>query len=312
MRCIIGLLLTIFMWSEALSATDRQEPTAQDGKKIRFLFLIDSSTIPGGLLEPSALFWDLEQQELYVTDTGNHKIYILDRKGHLIYQSQSLFQLSSALDVAVDSERIYISDADDNSVGVFNYRGEKIARLFPSRETKETFSPGRMAIGPDGSLLVADKSTQRIFTFDKSGRFLKRMVSLDPFYSITGLACSRQGEIFIVDAKGSIINIVDNSEKVLLRFGQNGMKPSDFAMPGDLCLDSRGDIWIVDAFKHEIKHFNRQGGFLGRYGRKGRAPGEFFFPIDIAFIPPKGLYVLEKAGKRIQVFEICDLAGVNP
>ena len=301
---VVGWVMVLSLWPFLYEYHEINDVSAEEKIRLNYAFSINSRNIPGGLKDPQGIYWDQDGQELYVANTGNHTINVLDKQGLLLYTFGPQCKLSSPLDIVVKERRLYISDLDYNFIKIVNYRGELLSRLKPKPEDVPDFLPGRMALGPDGYLYVVNRATQNVVVFDSHDRFLKNLFSKVRFNFITGIIISPQRELILVDAKGPVVNIFNHNGEMLSQFGTHGIKSSDFTMPGQPCIDLSGMIWIIDTFSHSLKIFTRDGGFISSVGGMGKKPGEFFYPVDIDLRPPGYLYVLDKGNARIQVFDI--------
>jgi DNA-binding beta-propeller fold protein YncE len=139
-------------------------------------------------------------------------------------------------------------------------------------------SPRNVAVGPDGSVYVADGGNSRIQKFDAEGGF--------------------------VTAWGHICKMYE---------GQTGCEASDGAGglhdPWGIAVDTDGHVYVADTWNHRIQKFDSDGGFVTMWGAHGvnedasGAEGLFWGPRAIAIGPDGRIYVSDTGNKRIQVFE---------
>ena len=84
---------------------------------------------------------------------------------------------------------------------------------------------------------------------------------------------------------------------------------TDFTAAAAVAFDEQGFLYAVDLLKHDVKVFTVHGEFVARFGgwfspeTRGRSPGELLYPTDIAVDPAGPIYVAERYGQRVQVFQ---------
>ncbi len=120
---------------------------------------------------------------IYVCDTWNHRVVILDSTGRLIREFGSFQDTQDApdpsvspglffgpRDVAVTSDEIYVVDTGNERVQVFAFDGT-FRRAFGGYGTEigKLIEPVGIAIGPDGRVYVADSGNARIAVFATDG-----------------------------------------------------------------------------------------------------------------------------------------------
>jgi uncharacterized protein (TIGR03663 family) len=127
--------------------------------------------------------------------------------------------------------------------------------------------PRDVAVGPDGSIYVADTRNHRIQKFDASGNFV--------------LAWGSQGG------------------------GAGAVGPGQFNEPWGLAVGPDGSVYVADTWNHRVQKFNADGGFLTAWGYFGQAeaPEAFWGPRDVAVDALGRVYVADTGNKRVAVFD---------
>ncbi len=74
-------------------------------------------------------------------------------------------------------------------------------------------------------------------------------------------------------------------------------------MPGGIAVDSKGRVIVADTLRQDIKVFSQDGKLLLRFGGFGNRLGQVAYPVDISIDPSDRIYVVEKVGRRVQVFQ---------
>ena len=124
----------------------------------------------------------------------------------------------TAYDVATYQDRYFLTDTEGNRILVVNPDME-VERSFgrigsgPGR----LFHPGKLDIGPDGTIFVEDGGNERIVKFDQAGNYLGDLGIPDH----QGLAISANNELYVGEPEnGHLITVYSSSGQKLRSFGQ--------------------------------------------------------------------------------------------
>ena len=192
----------------------------------------------------------------------------IDRQGHLYIADQSNNRIR-----AVDLRTGLISTVAGNGTAAYN--GDDM----PAVEACLA-GPSGLALGPDGSLYIADTfngrircvhlETGTIQTVAGDGgeyRFQdgEESVSLSRPY---GIAVDHHGNIFLTDSDSHLLRVFDKSRRVTGRaagvgtasFSGDGgpAELAGFSYPFGVVIDDRETIFVADTFNHRIRRLNRE------------------------------------------------------
>ena len=178
----------------------------------------------------------------YVCDTGLDQILVFDVKDRFVraYEVPGPFRPGA---VAIDGERLYVTDLERHQVHVLDKASGRTLRSFGKAGSKdgEFFFPTNLAVGPGGTLYVTDTGNFRVQVFTPDGEFVRSFGgignALGRFARPKGIAVDREGRTYVVDAAFDNVQVFDPEGKLLLFFGQAGPEPEDVSLPAAVAID---------------------------------------------------------------------------
>ncbi len=173
---------------------------------------------------------------LYVADSLNHRILHLDSEGNLLHKW--------------------------GTFGASDYNTNVMA---PEGALNE---PWGIAVGPDGSVYVADTWNNRIQKFTAQGEFITMWGQFGAaesryhFWGPRGVAVDDQGRVFVTDTGNKRVVIFDSNGNDLAAFGGAGLGIGQFDEPVGIAVDGVGRIYVADTWNKRIQIMIPQGDSL--------------------------------------------------
>jgi sugar lactone lactonase YvrE len=195
----------------------------------------------------------------YVADTGREQVLIYRNDGTFIEALGKKDEFKPS-DVAINDDRLYITDLKNHCVKVFGKTDHKFLFAIPAdgkAANGKLLSPTNLAIDKNGRrLLVSDTGANAVQIYDLDGNYLRTIgragVAPGQFARPKGVAVDRQGLTYVVDAATQVVQIFDTEGRLLLFFGQAG-------------ATTRGEVLLPAAVKVDYDHLS--------YFKKYIAPG---------------------------------------
>ncbi len=178
----------------------------------------ESLRVGEDLHRPTACYWLDPRRELYVVDTFDHNVKVLDEKGRVLRVlgtrggAPGSFNFPTA--IASDGRTLWIADTGNHRVQEITLEGVPIVAF------------GQAGTGP-GDLAMP------------------KSVALDS-----------DGHVYVVDARFENIQVFAPDGTLLLHLGEEGADPGEFWLPGGIFVDRADRIWVCDTYNHRVQVFD--------------------------------------------------------
>lgn len=124
-----------------------------------------------------------------------------------------------------------------------------------SMDKSVLWSPGRLAVGPDGTLYVVDSYKNHILKFDRNGSYIGDI----SFPRVSAVDAGRNGTLYIGSHQDYSVSVVKDGKTV----GHLGSGPNEFRSIRDIAHDaSTGLIYVVDSVGNAVRIFDESGRYL--------------------------------------------------
>jgi len=173
--------------------------------------------------KPTGIAFSEKSKNIYICETGNHRIVVLNPKGELInsigVRGKGKGEFNFPTFIWIDkNELIYVVDSMNFRVQVFDDTG-KVISIFGE-------------------------------TGDGSGNMARPK----------GIATDSFGHIYIVDALFHNVQVFNLNGDFLYSFGGQGRKQSEFWLPMGIFIDESNKIYVSDSYNSRIQIFQLEKG----------------------------------------------------
>ncbi len=163
---------------------------------------------------------------------------------------------------------IYVADSGNNRIEHFKADGTFINMWGSLGDVSSGAAPGGtfkepwgIAVGPDGSVYVADTWNFRIQKFSADGEFITmwgvagQAETPDAFWGPRGLAVDKNGHVYVTDTGNKRVVVFDGNGNFIAQFGSAGVGDGQFDEPVGLAVDTDGSVYVADTWNMRIQVF---------------------------------------------------------
>jgi len=294
--------------------------------------------LPAGGSGPTGVASDA-QGNLYVADTGSHRIHVFGPDGQLIRslggQGAALGELNEPRGVALDAQgNLYVADTWNARIVKYDPQGRPLATwgsgdqdLGDGRRATITegdaarnaasplgmFGPRGVAVDAQGNVYIADTGNKRIIVTDSTGTFLYQFGSAgaEPgqFNEPTGVALDAQGNLYVADTWNGRVQVFapDGSGQVgpipIVTWQVSGWRPNTYDDPS-IAASPDGKVFVSVPSRNQVLAFNLRGDPLLRWGGPGSDLAALSGPSGLAVAPDGAVWVADRAANRVLRFTL--------
>ena len=128
--------------------------------------------------QPWAIAYNHTNNRVYVCDTGNHRITILNHDltfhGSFGRQGSQAGQFNLPEGISVSREgNVLVADYSNDRVQVFDTNGRHLSSITHTGAGEKLQGPISVAVGPDDWVYVVEPAYPRVSVFDENGKYIK-------------------------------------------------------------------------------------------------------------------------------------------
>jgi sugar lactone lactonase YvrE len=258
---------------------------------------------------------------VYVADQYTHAIQIFGPDGGFRREIGAAGSgpggLSSVGAVAVAADgSVYVADgadridrfaADGSLLNSWGSSGSGSGEFrFGAGGGNDSGAGGGIAIGPDGSVYVADTRNDRVQRFAADGTNPVVIVAPGRLSRPQGLAVSGS-RLIVADDVHHRLAIFDTGGRFITTVGTGeGPKPGQLQNPYDVAVDPAGRLYVADNSNHRVVRYGPAPAYKyrARWGAFGSGRGQLQYPRGLAVDATGRTFVADPGGNRIDVFDI--------
>jgi len=278
-----------------------------------FVSVINSTTFKS----PTSVAID-NDNNTYVTDTGNSKIKKFNVKGDMLLSwgdaGSTNGQLKNPSGIFVNEKYVYVADTGNSRIVMFDKTGNFVYSWGTHGNNPGMFqTPVSISSDHKGELFVGDTELQSIQLFDTKGIYRDEIDSSftegASFSGIKALAFDSQDNLYAISTDNKILKY-SSIGKFLNFYGSGGTEEGRFINPSAIAVDSKDNIYVADTGNHRIQKFDSNGNFLLSWGIKVTEQGQFEQPVGLAIDTTNNIYVVDK-NNNIQKFALYEKTNKN-
>lgn len=253
-------------------------PPKPDPQRIRYLRVFNG---------PEDIFTDKSKTEKFLEMiTGDNR---------------SVIELLTPSAVALsDDNTLYIADTFAGVIHRYDLDSRDVSYITKAGE-EQLATPVALAVDADQNLYVADSLNAKVYKFDPQGLFIHALTLEGGFKRPTGIALTKSGEKFVVDALANKLHKFSRDDLYLQDFPKT-TPGEELNTPSFVAVDRSGNVYVTDAMNFCVKLYDSEGNFVRRIGEAGDVPGSFARPKGIALDSDSNIYVVDANHDNIQIF----------
>ena len=271
------------------------------------------------LASPEDMCIDVETNKIYIADTGNSRLIVLNKDDASYCEEVTIFK--KPMGVCVNSKYIYVADKDLQKIILLNKNDLSIAKeiirpesILVGKNTK--FAPIKVQADDTGNIYaVLEGLTKGVMQLDESGNFISYiganvttttlLARLQSFFGVTSdnyiLAAGAPVTNISLDNKGLLYTVSNNTNEAVKKLNTAGnkiltMNYNDASTVSSF-VDNDGNIYSIQSSGY-ITIYDSYGSLLFRFGGKNSEDvlGALKSPVAAGISKDNNLLVLDKEG----------------
>src|SRR5437868_3258331 len=178
-----------------------------------------------------------------------------------------------------------------------------------------------LAIDAQDHIYVFNRGVKPVMVFDTAGTLILAGAdqvingkTINPSWQHSG-GVDWEGNVYVIERDAHrIVKLSPKLDKFLLQLGTTNEKGNDAThlnLPSGIAILHNGNMIVTDGYgNNRVILFDKAGKFIKQVGKgaggptdKGTGPGEWNLPHKLAVDADENLYIIDREGHRLQVFD---------
>jgi DNA-binding beta-propeller fold protein YncE len=178
-----------------------------------------------------------------------------------------------------------------------------------------------LAIDKNDLIYVFNRGPKTVMVFDTAGKLVRsggdqeiNGKKIDPSWEHSG-GVDWDGNVYIIERDAHRILKMDPTlTKFMMQLGvtnERGTDQTHLNLPSGIAILHNGNIIVTDGYgNNRVVMYDKNGKFIKQIGKgaggpndKGTGPGEWNLPHKIAVDADENLYIIDREGHRVEVFD---------
>ena len=178
-----------------------------------------------------------------------------------------------------------------------------------------------LAIDAQDHIYVFNRGVKPVMVFDRDGNMILAGAdqeingkTINPSWQHSG-GVDWEGNVYVIERDAHrIVKLSPKLDKFLMQLGTTNEKGNDathFNLPSGIAILRNGNIVVTDGYgNNRVVMFDKNGKFIKQVAKgaggptdKGTGPGEWNLPHKLAVDADENLYIIDREGHRLQVFD---------
>lgn len=220
------------------------------------------------------------------------------------YGGHQFFLNTQSIWFDANHQEILIADTDNNTIGIFDLRGNVRFRF---GSEKKVSSPASIATDSTGNIYWSEDNTGKLKKSDYRGELLLEF----QFSSITAgqnpiipgkLFIDRKNELYFIDRGNNQVIKCDLNGKILALL--NGIKP--VKLPGqqltDIVVDENGKLYVLSSLGLAVTIYDNDNKILTGFGQHGETDLNVSFPTGFAIDSIGRIWIVDSFQHRLKIY----------
>jgi len=245
---------------------------------------------------------------LYVVDSGNDRVVILDPSGRSLgslgADGTGDHELNGPVGIDITpTGAVYVADRGNHRLVQYLPNGTE-HRAIPLTVNGDAVEPVDVAVAYGGmELFVTASGQHRVLVYASDGTFLRDWggegSELGEFRYPATLTLF-DDMVYIVDVLNARVQVFDRNGNSLRSFGKLGAGAGTFFRPKGIAVDASGRIYVTDSYLGVVQQFSGDGSFLSVLGQQGVAT-QFDNPVGLVAREGRLLIVQMLPGRVVEL-----------